>query len=82
MAFHYEINPTPSISVGPASSRPVYTMASGISSDIVIQQGGGDAPRISPEIGPDPRIFKSMIHLTDLPAMKAEGGLRCAFNNG
>ena len=82
MAFHYETNPTPSISVGPASSRPVYTMASGTSADFVIQQGAGDAPRISPEIGPDPRIFKSMIHLTDLPAMKAEGGLRFDFNNG
>jgi autotransporter strand-loop-strand O-heptosyltransferase len=57
-------------------------MASGAPSDIVIRQGAGDAPRISPEIGPDPRNFKSMIHLIDLPAMDGEGGVRFDFNNG
>ena len=82
MAFNYEMNSTPSLSVGPASPRSVYTMASGTPSDIVIRQGAGDAPRISPEIGPDPRNFKSMIHLIDLPAMEGEGGVRFDFNNG
>ncbi|MBO4618971.1 MAG: autotransporter strand-loop-strand O-heptosyltransferase [Victivallales bacterium] len=82
MAFHYETNPTPSLSVGSTTARPIYTMASAAPSDLVIQQGAWEATRVSPEIGPDPRISQSMVHLTEVPVMEMECGLRFDFNNG
>ncbi len=84
MATKYEINPTASLSVGPTSAKSVYTMATEPPTNLVIHQGPqkAAAPRIGPEIGPDPRNFKSMIQLTTLPVMEAEGGLRFDFNHG
>ena len=72
----------PTISVDSVSARPVYTLASETPSDIVLQQGAHESPRIGPEIGPNPRESNSMIHLTAQPVMEAEHGVRYDFNNG
>ena len=80
MASKYEIQQTPSFSVGKDAVQPSFTMASGNSSDITIRQK--NLPKISPEIGPDPRISLSKIFLPALPVMEAECGLRFDFNNG
>ena len=61
-----ENHPTP-VPAASTSARPVHAMAS-------------EAPRFNSEIGPDPRKFLSMIHLT--PVMEADGGLRFDFNHG
>ena len=80
MVYKYQIQQTPSLSVGADSGQPSFTMASVNSSDITIRQR--NALSIGPEIGPDPRISLSKISLPALPAMEAECGLRFDFNNG